>query len=184
MLVEVHYMSLRNISEAKKKNIAGRQFYKCANEPGAKLQGLIEYECPLWNKLGTNKGSFDESGYEIDHIKEYCISADNSIENLQALCKMCHSVKTKRFAMRDKNLHTDESSYHGDKLLTSKIDDEKNNILVKIDINPNNNFVECAHAIICELKKNKDLSDLTDTDFRKIAIDNWFDMEKIKANKE
>src|ERR1044071_8411257 len=92
-------MTSRNVSEATKKNIAGKQFYKCANKPGISLRGLANYECPLWNKNGENKGSFDESGYEIDHIKEYSISKNDNIKNLQALCKMCHIVKTKRFGM-------------------------------------------------------------------------------------
>ena len=51
---------------------------------------------PLWEKQGGNKGSFDESGYEIDHIIEYSLTGNDSIENLQALCSMCHKTKTKR----------------------------------------------------------------------------------------
>ncbi len=56
---------------------------------------MKKYKCPLWNN--DNDGSFDESGYEVDHIVEHCITSDDSYDNLQALCKMCHSVKTKKF---------------------------------------------------------------------------------------
>lgn len=90
-------MSKRNVPESLKKRIAGKQFYKCANEPDSNLYGLSGYECPLWKNKGKNHGSFDESGYDIDHINEFCISKDDNEDNLQALCKCCHSVKTKRF---------------------------------------------------------------------------------------
>lgn len=90
----------RNVSEAKKRNVAGKQFFKCANKPGSKLDKLENYECPLWKK-DNDKGSFDESGYDIDHIIEHALTQDDSIANLQALCKSCHSVKTKRFMIKD-----------------------------------------------------------------------------------
>jgi hypothetical protein len=32
----------------------------------------------------------EESGYEIDHIKEYRINQNNDNKNLQALCVMCY----------------------------------------------------------------------------------------------
>lgn len=89
---------MRNLSHAQKNLIAGRQFFKCANKPNSNLKGLCNYECPLW-KNNDNNGSFDKSGYEIDHIIEFCISKDNSDENLQALCSMCHRMKTKLFMM-------------------------------------------------------------------------------------
>jgi len=88
----------RKLSEAKKKNIAGKQYYKCANEPGFNLKGLKNFQCPLWeNKNIKKQGCFNESGYEIDHIIEHCLTKNDEDDNLQALCKMCHSVKTKRF---------------------------------------------------------------------------------------
>ena len=58
--------------------------------------GLKGYKCPRWYSTYHN-GDFDEAGYDIDHIEEYCITQDHSLDNLQALCKSCHSVKTKRF---------------------------------------------------------------------------------------
>src|ERR1044071_3370307 len=102
-------MSKRKVSESMKKSVAGRQFYKCANSPGSKVLGTSDYKCPLWEKEGSNKGSFDESGYEIDHIVEHSISGNDNIENVQALCKMCHSVKTRIF-MRTKKSSSKKSS--------------------------------------------------------------------------
>jgi len=83
------------LSESIKKRIAGQQLYKCANKNNLQLKGIENYSCPLWNSI--NNGSFDESGYEIDHIEELSISNNNNITNLQALCRSCHLVKTKRF---------------------------------------------------------------------------------------
>jgi hypothetical protein len=60
------------------------------------LRGLNNYDCPLWAKK-YNKGSFDKAGYAIDHIIEHSLTQDNSIENLQALCRSCHTVKTGNF---------------------------------------------------------------------------------------
>jgi len=103
----------RNVSEATKKCVAGRQHYKCANEPGSGIHGLESYVCPLWlNPDLNNKGSFDESGYEIDHIKELANGGSNDVPNLQALCKSCHSVKTKRFLHKGaKDSHNSREPY-------------------------------------------------------------------------
>ena len=95
------------LTESIKKQVAGRQSFKCANHPDSKL---INYKCPLWARGGDNSGCFDESGYEIDHIKEHAISADNSLENLQALCSLCHKVKTKKF---NQTFHTNKHAVFG-----------------------------------------------------------------------
>lgn len=87
----------RKVSESLKKRVAGKQSFKCANKPNIRLSGLDNYQCPLWKINSENRGSFDESGYEIDHIVEHCVSKNDSEENLQALCKLCHTVKTKLF---------------------------------------------------------------------------------------
>jgi hypothetical protein len=89
----------RKVTEAQKRYVAGEQSYKCNNKPGYHLIGLNDYECPLWGLSGHNKGSFDKSGYEIDHIKEWSVTQNDDLENLQALCLMCHRVKTKNFTM-------------------------------------------------------------------------------------
>jgi len=91
----------RRVSEAKKKLIAGKQFYKCANKPELTLRG-IDDKCPLWNKSDDVKGSFDESGFEVDHIMEHSVTQDDSENNLQALCISCHRVKTKKFLVKGK----------------------------------------------------------------------------------
>jgi 5-methylcytosine-specific restriction endonuclease McrA len=76
----------RKVTAAKKKQIAGRQRFCCS----ANVDG---YRCPMDNK------PFDESGYEIDHIVELCKGGSNEDSNLQALCIMCHRVKTSRLQM-------------------------------------------------------------------------------------
>ena len=69
-----------------------------------KLKRLETYQCPLWSKnTNDNPGCFDEAGFELDHIDELSINGDNTIENFQALCKSCHSVKTKKFMMKKSN---------------------------------------------------------------------------------
>jgi len=92
----------RSVSESLKKSIAGRQNYKCANKPGSQLRGLEKFECPLWNKK-NDPGIFDESGYEIDHIVEFSQCHNDDEENLQALCRNCHVVKTTRFMRKVRN---------------------------------------------------------------------------------
>lgn len=98
----------RRITNATRKKIAGRQSYKCANRPKSNLKGLENYKCPLWQKQ-EDRGSFDESGFEIDHIIEHCLTADDSDDNLQALCKSCHNVKTKRFNSESKRQANSET---------------------------------------------------------------------------
>ncbi len=38
-----------------------------------------------------------EVGNEVDHVIELAAGGDNSIENLQVLCKPCHKTKTAKF---------------------------------------------------------------------------------------
>jgi hypothetical protein len=86
----------RKVSEALKKRVAGLQYFKCANRPENKLHGFDNYKCPCWARE-EHKGSFDASGYDIDHKEEHCLTGNDSPENLQALCKMCHQFKTSGF---------------------------------------------------------------------------------------
>jgi hypothetical protein len=76
---------IRNVTESQKKRVAGRQRYTCA-------ASIPEYTCPMRGE------PFDESGYEIDHIKELRDGGTNEESNLQALCIMCHRVKTNRMS--------------------------------------------------------------------------------------
>ena len=93
----------RKLTEAKKKSIASQQDFQCANKPGANLPGIEDYKCLLWARNDPTKlGNFDGAGYEIDHIKEFCDSKDDSDSNLQALCCSCHSVKTRNYMMNKK----------------------------------------------------------------------------------
>ncbi len=85
----------RRLTPAQKKNIAARQHFKCANKPGCIP---LTYSCPFWERGGD--GSFDESGYDIDHIVEWSSTHNDSESNLQALCICCHRVKTIRANMK------------------------------------------------------------------------------------
>ena len=94
------------VTESVKKTVAARQDFKCANSisPIASLTG---YNCLLGQ---CRFGTFDEAGYEIDHIAEVSVTGDNSIENLQALCPMCHVVKTRRFMQQRKTEKAQEKA--------------------------------------------------------------------------
>jgi hypothetical protein len=93
----------KNLSVDFKREIAGKQHFKCANRPGSNLRGLQNYQCPLW-KMSTDRGSFDQAGYNINHIVEFSVSKDDSKSNLQALCPSCHACKTQRFQTSRKNI--------------------------------------------------------------------------------
>jgi len=81
--------SNRNVTAGTKKFVAGRQRYKCA----ASVEG---YKCPL------RGAPFDEAGYEVDHIIALKDGGSNDPSNLQALCLMCHRVKTMRSSVGKK----------------------------------------------------------------------------------
>lgn len=127
----------RKVTIAMKKQIAGRQYYKCNNKPGAKLIGLDDYKCPLWLSSEDNKGSFDNSGYEIDHITEWSITKNDNPDNLQALCKSCHCVKTKLFQINKTN--KTKTEHNSKQILKSKVStNKKNTTNIKADIDNNN----------------------------------------------
>ncbi len=86
------------VSEGRKKQIAANQHFKCANKPESNLNKLENYLCPLW-KNQDNNGVFDESGYQIDHIIERAEGGSDDPLNLQALCSMCHAVKTNQYTV-------------------------------------------------------------------------------------
>lgn len=69
--------SSRKLKESDKKVIAASQMWKC--------------------KMCEN---ILTSSYQIDHIVPYSISADDSYNNLQALCANCHSSKSQRENLR------------------------------------------------------------------------------------
>jgi len=124
---------IRNVPESLKKIVAGKQNFKCANNPDTIIKGLEDFECHLWK---INKGDFDESCYEIDHKVPHCISYDDNDDNLQALCNACHAVKTKRFIAKQAQQNT---------LIREKqIIEKKNNVINDKDeqiINKENNVI-------------------------------------------
>jgi len=67
----------RKLSESVKKEVAHRQNYICC-----KCETILP------------------PTYQTDHIIPHSISNDDSLENLQALCPNCHSVKTQRENIR------------------------------------------------------------------------------------
>ncbi len=164
---------IRRLSEAKKKFIAGRQNFKCANNP----QNLVfdhpsipiiqNYNCPFWRN-GAD-GSFDESQYEIDHIIEYSKSKDNSLGNLQALCKCCHAVKTRRFnitASRKKVNNIREIS----------LEAFCNKYSIYKDDNVYINHSQC-HSILCEMIGNRKA--WSEFDFNEIKHQLWLRKENL-----
>lgn len=88
-----------------RKQILINQNYKCANSPIKPALNLSDYKCLIWYYYN---GTFDESGYDFDHIEEHCKTGNNSINNIQALCPNCHRVKTKRFMKQKQDFTTSQ----------------------------------------------------------------------------
>ena len=103
----------RYISEKVKKSVLEFQNYKCANNPDRPALNLHDYRCLIWI---CYDGTFDDSGYDFDHINEHSKTQDNSMSNIQALCPNCHRVKTKTF-MKNKQLFTTTQIANGQKLM-------------------------------------------------------------------
>jgi hypothetical protein len=119
----------RYISEKVKKQILKNQKGKCANEPGSNLFRIGDFPCPLW-KLKEYNGTFNEAGYEFDHVIEHCKTNDNSISNLQALCPFCHSFKTKEFRKEDveeRRSRIDKDFLKNDNDLSNELSDSTSN---------------------------------------------------------
>jgi hypothetical protein len=146
----------RQLRESLKKKIAGKQNYKCANSPNIKLEGIDDYDCLLWL---NGDGSFDISGYEIDHIEEHCISANDNEDNLQALCSNCHKVKTKNFMM----------NYGNEKLIE---DIEYFNFVKYMDV-MNKSMMDLQKKLNDEREKNEHLIEI---------IENYEENEQYYAN--
>ena len=95
----------RHLSKPDKDRIAGKQRFKCANNPGSQLKHLENFDCPLWQNNGIFKGNFGESGFQIDHIEEFVEGGSDEDNNLQALCMDCHAIKTKKYlSLKKKNI--------------------------------------------------------------------------------
>ena len=147
----------KNLSEGIKKLVAGKQQFRCANKPRS---GIIKnYNCPLW-ELKQRSGSFGEEGYEIDHIKEVSTGGNNDMQNLQALCLSCHSVKTRRFlsfrydkkSLIDKKEEQSENTYEVESILDKKNEAGHIYYLIKWK---DYTFSECTWESIDNLKNCK-----------------------------
>ena len=103
----------RYITEKVKKSVLEFQNYKCANNSIHPALNLHDYKCLLWI---CYDGTFDDSGFDFDHIDEHSITNDNSINNIQALCPNCHRVKTKKF-MKNKKHFTSTQMAEGKELM-------------------------------------------------------------------
>jgi len=95
----------RYVSEITKKHVVILQNFKCANSPNSNLKNIGKYKCHLY-QIGD--GSFNESGWEIDHIVEFSIGGSDDISNLQALCVCCHQVKTNNFTAKKTEANNSE----------------------------------------------------------------------------
>jgi hypothetical protein len=126
----------RKVTLAQKKSVAGKQRFKCNNKPDSNLAGLNGYKCQLWMINDDNKGCFDDSGYDIDHIEEWSINKNDDTDNLQALCLSCHRVKTKNFLMhRKNNSEIDKENTLSKKKILIKLPDNEKFDKYKVELN-------------------------------------------------
>jgi hypothetical protein len=97
----------KRVSTGMKNTIAARQQFRCNNSPDGPIfgngwDGFNNYKCPMW-RIPEQRGRFDDSSYEIDHIIEKNSNNGkkmfnvNDNKNLQALCPCCHNFKTRAF---------------------------------------------------------------------------------------
>lgn len=150
-------MSSRYITDTDKLKILERQKYRCANVPGANLYRLGDWPCLLWE--GTRNGVFMDDMYEFDHIVEFSLTKDNSIDNIQLLCPNCHSRRTKDFVKelalaKRKGIINDYSGNDGNFTPVRKYQKRKvkpiyfsNEEIIAVD--------ECGHSIKSLLIKQK-----------------------------
>jgi 5-methylcytosine-specific restriction endonuclease McrA len=87
----------RYVSNQVRNKIIAKQKFRCANDPDASIRFIGNFECPRWKTKGLNKGTFLETNYELDHIKEFSDGGTNDKSNLQYLCMDCHAIKTKKY---------------------------------------------------------------------------------------
>jgi hypothetical protein len=109
----------RNIRKSIRKQIVDEQKNKCANSLLNPSINLSDYKCLLWK---YSDGTFDEAGFTIDHIDEYCKTKNSHKSNLQALCPNCHAVKTRRFQINKRKYTSSELANKSNinKLIRSK----------------------------------------------------------------
>ena len=86
-----------HMSSEKKLLIAGQQHFRCAGDPK---------RCPCWL---LNNGSFDDSGFEVDHSPPWREAYRSDRAVLQALCHSCHALKTRLERIRDQDETSEEA---------------------------------------------------------------------------
>lgn len=153
MCIINHIMSTprKNIPDVIRNRVLEFYGYRCANYPGANLEGIGNYKCHLYK--GDGKGFFDEANYHIDHITPLHRSGSNDISNLQALCPSCHSVKTgneNKTRVRVKK-ETDEEYKNEDTESDEDIDIKKEH---KSETSPNKHKMMLRSHVNPKLKEN------------------------------
>lgn len=126
----------RYISDKNKQIILKRQKYRCANSPGANLFRIGDWPCLLWE--GNRNGVFMDNMYEFDHVVEFSLTKDNNIDNISAICALCHSYKTKNFQSemalaRKKGVIDDYDAVPDDRRNNNSDVDENTQVSTKIN---------------------------------------------------
>ncbi len=164
----------RTLSESKKKTVAARQKFKCANNKEKNLIGLENYECPMWRNKGD--GAFDESQYDIDHIEEFSINQNDDLNNLQALCKCCHAVKTRRFMMTKKKSKPKSVKLIKKTEISFESFLKKYGFSLNVGYHYNIDNIKC-HSILCEMINKRGI--WKKFDFEEKEYTQWLKKENI-----
>ena len=172
----------RNISESIKKTVAAKQDFKCANFPDSNV--IPHYNC-IYHQC--RNGTFDESGYEIDHIKEFSKTKNNSIKNLQALCIPCHRVKTIRFNQNKKKNIPKQISNIPKQI--SNIPKQISNKPKQISNKPKQisnkpNYINIWSFKLCNKSDNVNLNELINSCIKSKTIGINFNIKKIISHKD
>jgi len=117
----------RSIRKSIRKQIVDEQNNKCANSLLNPSINLSDYKCLLWK---YSDGTFDEAGFTIDHIDEYCKTKNSHKSNIKALCTNYHTVKTRRFKINKKKYTSRELANKSNinKLNINKLNINKSNV--------------------------------------------------------
>ena len=161
------------VSPKIKLQIVAKQNYKCNNKPGRTLRNLTGFDCPVW-KRKDNPGTFDEYGYEIDHIMEFSLTKNNSMENLQALCKKCHAEKTRQYMTGNERPSKNKSRKSNIVKNIKILKVVKSTKSARSEITENNDLIEDNDLIEnnelfdeCELIETIELCDVNELEFKK-----------------
>ena len=88
LLVKLRPCGRQQVSGERKLYVAGLQRYRCANPFGS---------CPLWR---CGDGTFGPEGWDVDHREPYSTCMRNDVASLQALCGICHNLKSRLERMK------------------------------------------------------------------------------------